>query len=247
MGESIVITAGKGGTGKTTAASAIASCLAALGSETLCIDMDISLRNLDLVLGMSSELSAMDLGDVAAGRCSLEDAAVPHPKIPGLYLLTAPGGSSPEDIRADGVSSIIEAAADRYDYCVIDSPAGLDTGFYLASAHADRAIVVSTPDSASLRDSQKAVMELDALGLRDIHLIVNRLRPRILQRSMSNVDDIIDFVGVPLIGIVPEDEDVIMAAGLSEPLILYSRKRAAKAFLRIARRVRGEKLPLKYR
>jgi len=244
MGKVIVVTSGKGGTGKTTAVSAIASCLAALGHETLCIDMDISLRNLDLVLGLA-DVSAADLGDVVSGRCLLEDAVIAHPQIPGLYLLAAPAGDSSELITSADISSVLQDAKSRYEYCLIDSPAGLDTGFYLASAHAELAIVLATSDSTSLRDAQKTVMELDALGIEDIRLVINRLRKKVLKRSISNVDDIIDFVGAPLLGIVPEDEDILIAAAVSKALVLYSGKHGAKAFLRITKRICGERVPLK--
>lgn len=243
MGVSIVVTSGKGGTGKTTATSAIASCLAALDNRVLCIDLDIHLRNLDLALGMS-DLVTLDLGDVAAERCTLEEAVTAHPQIPGLHLLAAPALA--EELSSERMVGIIQEAKDTFDYCLIDSPAGLGSGFRLAAACADRAIIMATSDATSLRDAQRAVMELDEMGMTDLYLIVNRMKPSLLRRISSTIDDMMDFVGIPLLGIVPEDEAVLLAAGSGQPLVLHSKRRASKAFLRIAGRISGETIPLKY-
>jgi len=241
LGHVIVFTSGKGGTGKTTAAAAVGSCLAALGCRTLCIDMDRTLRNLDLALGMH-DAGILDSGDVAAGRCTLAEAATLHPDIPELYLLNCPAEA--DDMAWQQTATLLSKARDAYDYCLIDSPAGLGDGFRMAAAHADSAMLLVTSDSTSRRDAQKTMMELDRLGVTRVHLIVNRLRPGILRRGAHTVDDIIDFVGAPLIGLVPEDKGVLLAAAAAKPLVLYGGGRAAKAFLRIAKRLKGDSVPL---
>jgi len=245
MGTSLVFTSGKGGTGKSTAISAIASCLAVLGKRTICIDMDLRLPNLDLILGMS-DFATLDISDVVTGRHTLEEAVVEHPEIPNLFLLA---GSAVYDTAFTEIAlaEVVAQAKEQYDYVLIDGPAGLDRAFYLTVQTADGAVIVSTTDATSQRDAQRTVMELDELGIADIRMIVNRVRVKLLVRSMINVDDMIDFVGVPLLGLVPEDQDVIEAAGRLTPLVFYSRRWAASAFLRIAKRIMGESVPLTHK
>ena len=245
MGESFVFTSGKGGTGKSTAVSAIASCLAALGKRVLCMDLDLRLPNLDLILGMS-DLATLDISDVAAGQHTLEDAVVEHPKIKGLFLLAGPAMGS-EKLTGDRLAKIVEQAGSAYDYCLIDGPAGLDEIFYLTARNADSVVVVATTDATSQRDAQRAVMELDEMGITNIRILINRMRKKMVIHADINVDDIIDFVGVPILGIIPEDQDVIAAATRLRPLVLYSRRKAASAFLRVAKRIMGEEIPLKHR
>ena len=245
MGTSLVFTSGKGGTGKSTAVSAIASCLAALGKRVLCMDLDLRLPNLDLLLGVS-DLTTLDISDVAAGRNTLEEAVVEHPTISGLFLLAGPAMCS-EEFSGEALASIVAEAKAQYDYCLIDGPAGLDELFSLTAQDADMVVVVSTTDATSQRDAQRAVMELDEMGIQNIRMILNRVRVQMITRSAINVDDIIDFVGVPILGIVPEDQDVIGAATRLRPLVLYSRRWAASAFLKIAKRIMGAEVPLEYR
>jgi len=241
----MVFTSGKGGTGKSTAVSAIGSCLAALGQRVLCMDVDLRLPNLDLLLGMS-DLAALDISDVAAGRATLEEAVVEHPEIPGLFLLTGPA-TVPAELTGEVLSQIIAQAREQFDYCLLDGPAGLDEFFYLSAKDADAVVIVATTEAGSQRDAQRVVMELDDMGLDNIRMILNRVRIRMLMRSRINVDDIIDFVGAPLLGIVPEDQDVIGAAFRFRPLVLYSRRWAASAFLRITKRILGADVPLEHR
>jgi len=245
MGVSFTFTSGKGGTGKSTAVSTIASCLAVLGYRTLCIDMDLRLPNLDLLLGMS-DLKALDVIDVATGQHSLEDAVAEHPDIPGLFLLAGPGMYD-GGVSGHALAQVVETARDQFDFCLIDGPAGLEEVFYLTAQTTDASIILSTSDATSQRDAQRVVMELDALGVQDIRMIVNRVHTTLLKQSDLYVDDMIDFVGASLIGIVPEDPDVVAAACRLTPLVLYSRRHAAQAFLRISKRVMGEYVPLKHK
>ena len=242
MGTAIVVTSGKGGTGKTSLTGGVASCLAALRQRTLCIDLDIGLRNLDISLGMTDR-ALMDFTDVMAGRCSLERAAVEHPVIQGLYLLTAPVRPPGEALGAAEMRALLQEARERFDYILVDSPAGLGSGFRLAACGADRAVVVSTNDASALRDAQRVVVELDG-RVETIHLVMNRIQPRLLRRLHATIDDAMDAAGLPLLGVVPEDPKVILAANSGEPLILFSRKGAALAYLNIAKRLMGERVPL---
>ena len=240
MGTVITVTSGKGGTGKTSVTGGVASCLARLGKSVLCIDMDIGLRNLDISLGLSDR-ALMDFADVALGNCPLARAAVSHPDLPGLFLLTAPMRLSRE-ITPERIRALLRTARDRYDYVMIDSPAGLGPGFQLAVCGADRALVVATNDASSLRDAQRTVEELS--NLRQVHLVMNRIQPKLLRQLRTTIDDAMDAAGLPLIGVIPEDRRVILAANMGRPLILEGRRGAANACLNIAKRIEGHRVPV---
>ena len=242
MSTAIAITSGKGGTGKTSLTGGVASCLAALGRRVLCVDMDVGLRNLDLTLGMSDR-ALMDFTDVLSGRTTLEKAAVPHPVIQGLYLLTAPLTMPRDLITEEGLRNFLTRAKAQYDYVLMDAPAGLGGGFRMSVCGADRAIVVSTTDASALRDAQRTVGELTR-SLEHIHLVVNRVQPKLLRQLHTTIDDAMDTAGLPLLGIVPEDPQVMLAANRGEPLILMARYGAARAYLNIARRLLGQRVPL---
>lgn len=242
MGTVIVVTSGKGGTGKTSLTGGVASCLAALGRQVLCIDMDIGLRNLDISLGMTDR-ALMDFTDVLEGRCSLERAAVEHPVIRNLYLLTAPVSPPPHPLGESSMLDLLRQARERFDYVLIDSPAGLGPGFRLAVCGADRAVVVAVSDPSSLRDAQRVVTQLSQLET--IHLVVNRVRPRLLRRQNTTIDDAMDTAGLPLLGLVPEDPKVVLAATEGRPLAqLGARRGAVRAYENIARRLTGQPVPL---
>lgn len=240
MGTVITVTSGKGGTGKTTVTGGVASCLARLGKTVLCIDMDIGLRNLDISLGLSDR-ALMDFADVALGNCPLARAAVSHPDLPNLSLLTAPMRLPPH-VTAGSIRALLRTARDRYDYIFIDCPAGLGPGFQLATCGADRALVVATNDASSLRDAQRAVEEL--YHLRQVHLVMNRIQPKLLRELRTTIDDAMDAAGLPLIGVIPEDRRVILAANMGRPLILEGRRGAANACLNIAKRIEGCRVPI---
>ncbi len=242
MGTVIVVTSGKGGTGKTSLTGGLASCLAALGHRVLCIDMDIGLRNLDISLGMTDR-ALMDFTDVLYGRCSLRRAAAAHPAIPGLFLLTAPLSLPYPEPDERSMQLLLREARAEYDYILLDSPAGLGPGFRLAACGADRAVVVSTTDSSALRDAQRTVSELQRYLTR-IQLVMNRVQPKLLRKLHATIDDAMDAAGLPLLGVVPEDPRVMLAANLGQPLILSSHRGAAVAYLHIAKRLTGQKVPL---
>lgn len=242
MGQIIAITSGKGGTGKTSICAGIATCLAAEGCKVLCIDADVGLRNLDISLGMP-ELAAISFTDVLSGRYSLSEAT-PHPGIPGLYLLTAPVASRPETVRFQDFAALLDTVRAHFDFCLIDSPAGIGDGFHFATYYADRVLVVATPDPASMRDAAGTADQLNLMGKNDLKLVVNRVTPSIFRSLDWTVDDIMDGVGLCLLGIVPEDEKVVLAAAAGQALILYTDLGAALGCLHIARRLRGRKVPL---
>ncbi len=165
MGKVIVVASGKGGTGKTTAVGAISSCLGALGHTTLCIDCDMGLRNLDLTLGMS-DFTVSDLSHVLGGSAALDEVAAPHPEIENLWFLSAP--AVPFSGNYGDMKALTDEARERFDFCMLDAPAGLGSGFSLAAAGADMAVIVTTGDLSSLRDGQAAAAKLRQSGLRQL-------------------------------------------------------------------------------
>ena len=242
MGTVIAVTSGKGGTGKTSLVGAVGSCLAALGHPTLCIDMDGGLRSLDLTLGLSDR-ALMDFTDVAEGRCPLEKAVVEHPEIQDLFLLTAPF-SFPLNVPEDTMKNLLTQARGSFDYILLDAPAGLGEGFHLAACGCDRAIVVSTTDASALRDAQRTVSELSRRQVEQVHLVVNRVQPKLLKKLHTTIDDAMDTAGLPLLGVVPEDNLVMLAANRGRPLILCANKGAAIGYRNIAFRIEGRRVPV---
>lgn len=242
MSEVLVITSGKGGTGKTTLCAGIASCLAAMGQRVLAIDCDIGLSNLDIALGMT-DCATISFLDVMMENHYLSDAPE-HPAIPGLQLLTAPTKTRAGLVDDIIFGRLIEEAAESYDWVLLDAPAGIGFGFDLAASYATRAIVVATADPGSLRDAQHAASLLVDRGIDPIHLVVNRVTRRLLRSVRSNVDDMMDHVGLPLLGLIPEDAAVPVSASLGNALVLRSRKGAAMACLHISRRLLGMEAPL---
>lgn len=239
----IAVVSGKGGTGKTSLVSSVGAALALGGRRVLCLDCDVGLRNLDLALGLADQ-ALMDFSDVAQQRCPLDSAVVEHPKLSGLFLLTAPVRSRGQPVTEQQMTRLLEEIRGRYDYCLLDAPAGLGSGFRLAASGADRCIVVTTADASSLRDAQHTVMELHRFPAGSLHLVVNRVRKKMLRQLHATIDDAIDRAGLPLIGVVPEDDALPLCLNQGTPLLLSSSQGAATAYRNIARRIQGEKIPL---
>lgn len=242
MGQIAAVVSGKGGTGKTTLCAAVASCLAAQGRRVLCVDLDVGLRNLDISLGLASE-ATVTFQDVLRGSYTAAQAPE-HPRIPGLHLLTAPVSESPEQVDPAAFCAMLQAAAEEYDWILLDAPAGIGAGFRLAIARADRAIVVAGADPGSLRDAACTSTLVRRDGPSDTRLVVNRVSPRLFRRIRTTVDDMMDETGLPLLGLVPEDYHVLLAAARGEPLVLCGRHGASTACLHIARRLEGYSIPL---
>ena len=244
MGQCIAVVSGKGGTGKTSFTAGVGEALALSGRKVLCLDCDVGLRNLDLALGLSDR-ALMDFSDVAQGRCSLESAVVEHPRLPGLFLLTAPVRTRGRPVTETQMADLLAEVRKRYDFCLLDAPAGLGSGFLLATTAADRAVVVTTTDPSSLRDAQHTVMELDRFGSGKLHLVVNRVRKKLLRSMHATIDDAIDKAGLPLIGVVPEDDTLLLSLNRGTPLLLAnSQSPAAWAYRNIAARLQGGRVPL---
>ena len=244
MGELIAVVSGKGGTGNTTVCAGVATALAMSGKKVLCMDCDVGLRNLDIALAMS-DCGAVSFLEVAWGEYDLSDAAK-HPLYSTLSFLTAPVRCTANQIPVKKVEKLLQQARKEFDYVLLDAPAGLEAGFRMAARYSDRIVLVTGADPASIRDASRAGQELRAMGKNNIRIVVNRVDPRILYDMELTVDDIMDKTGLPLLGIVPEDSNVLFAAVFQEPLLEYTRKGAAAACNRIAGRIKGisVKIPL---
>ncbi|MDR0915921.1 MAG: AAA family ATPase [Oscillospiraceae bacterium] len=239
MGKIIATASGKGGTGKTTTVAAVAACLASLECRTLAIDCDAGLRNLDLALGMQ-DFAVSDLGDVLSGRMTLDEAVSEHPKVRGLYFIAAPAYRMPEELAPDAMDELVRAAAESFDFVLLDAPAGIGSGFTLATRAADTVLIVTTPELPSCRDAARAAEVLSGGGNREIRLVVNRVPPR----RRRDVEPLIDEVGLQLIGVVREDPHILRSVATGEPLVLRATDGAARDFLDIARRLRGDEIPI---
>lgn len=242
MGQIIAIVSGKGGTGKTSLCAGIAASLADSGKRVLCIDADVGLRNLDLSLGMP-DLASIPFTDLIRSAYSPEQIPS-HTELKSLFLLTAPVTEEPEDISEELFRSFLSGIRSSYDFCLIDAPAGIGTMFRLVTGAADRVLVVANCDPASLRDASSVAQLLGNRPAGCVKLIVNRVVPRMLSRMKLTLDDVMDMVGLPLMGIVPEDVNVPLAAVQNTPLILFTGRRAAKACKNIAVRLTGIYRPL---
>jgi len=243
MGELIAILSGKGGTGKTSLCAGIAEALALQGEKVLCIDCDVGLRNLDIALGIS-QIGGLSFLDVCSGGYSL-DSATCHPVYPGISFLTAPVSCPVEDVNPADFSKMLEEARNKFSYILLDAPAGIDAGFRLAARFCDRVILVTGADPASIRDASRAADVLETMGKENIRMIINRVQPKLFTTMGVTVDDIMDQSGLPLLGLVPEDQSMILSAAFRQPLLGYGKKGAAAACKRIARRIRGQYVPVK--
>ncbi len=237
MGELIAFLSGKGGTGKTSLCAGIATSLAKMGESVLCIDCDVGLRNLDIALAMT-DCGALSFQDIYLGRYSLEFAAI-HPKFPTLKFLTAPVNCTADAIDFEAFGQLVRQARKQFRYIFLDAPAGVEAGFRLAAQFADRVVVVTVTDPASIRDAARTGELLELMGKPDVRLIVNRINEKLYSAGKFTVDDVMDKTGLRLLGIVPEDPNVVLAAAFETPLINYTKRSAAAACGRIAKRIQG--------
>ena len=240
LGELIAFLSGKGGTGKTSVCAAVATSLAKRGDKVLCIDCDIGLRNLDIALAMT-EHPAMSFREVYTQE---EDLATAHPKFPSLRFLTAPVNCASHEIDPEAFGAFLRRARKDYDFILLDAPAGVEAGFRLAAAYADRVVVVTVTDPASMRDAARTGDLLELMGKKNVRLVVNRVNEKLYKAGKFTVDDVIDRTGLQLLGVVPEDTNVVLAAAFEKPLILHTKKGAAAACGRIAERIKGYNVPI---
>lgn len=239
----VTISSGKGGVGKTTTVANLAVALAADGAKVVCIDGDIGLRNLDVVMGLENRI-VYDIVDVIEGRCRLRQAMIRDKRLPELHLIPA---AQTRDKLAVSPSDMVRLCNDlrgEADWILIDSPAGIERGFKNSIAAADRVIVVTNPEVSAVRDADRVIGILEAEEKGTPSLIINRLNPALVkQHDMLSADDVLDLLAIKLIGVVPEDENVIVGTNRGNPVALEPKSRAGQAFRNIARRLKGEEVP----
>ena len=240
----IVVTSGKGGVGKTTCTANLGMALARRGHRVAVVDADFGLRNLDLLLGLENRIVYTAV-EVLAGECRLEQALVKDKREPNLALLPAAQNRSKDAVTPDQMKQLVADLAENYHYILIDSPAGIEMGFKNATAGAQEALIVTTPEIAAVRDADRVIGLLEANDIKQINLIVNRLKPAMVQEDMMmSVNDVQEILAIPLIGVIPDDEKVIISTNKGEPLVLSQTiSIAGMAFSNIACRLDGEQVP----
>ncbi|MGE5599141.1 MAG: septum site-determining protein MinD, partial [Bacteroidota bacterium] len=239
----IVVTSGKGGVGKTTTVANLGCGLALRNRRVVMVDADIGLRNLDVVLGLENRI-VFDLVDVAEKKCRLRQAMIKDRRYEGLFLLPAAQTREKDAVSPEQMEEICGALKEEFDYILIDCPAGIEQGFKNAIAGADEAIIVTTPEVSSVRDADRIVGLLQARELTDPWLIVNRIRPDMVRKGdMMDIDDVNDILALELLGIIPDDESIIISTNRGEPVVTDRSSRAGEAFRNIAGRLEGENIP----
>mgnify|MGYP000993145520 CR=1 FL=1 len=245
MGQVIVITSGKGGVGKTTTAANLGTALALVGNKVVLIDADIGLRNLDVVMGLENRI-VYDLVDVTSGVCRLRQGLIKDKRFNDtLFLLAAAQTKDKTAVSPEQMNELCQRLKEKFDYILIDSPAGIERGFQNAISGADQALVVTTPEISAVRDADRIIGLLEAAGKENPELIINRLRTTMVQKGdMMDIDDMIDILAVQLLGVVPEDDHIVISSNKGEPVVLNPDSKAGTAFRNIAGRIMGEEIPL---
>lgn len=241
----ILICSGKGGVGKTTLTANLGIALARLGARVAVLDADFGLRNLDLLLGLENRI-VFTAQEVLSETCRLDQALVKHKQEPNLALLPAGNPRMLEWLTPEDMQKIAQLLAERFDYVLIDCPAGIEDGFKNAAAAAEEAIVITTPEVSAVRDADRVVGLLNVQGVKPIQLVLNRVRPKMMaNQEMLAVDDVTSILALPLLGLVIEDEQVIVSTNRGEPLTLNGTSSpAGRAYQNVARRLQGEDLPI---
>lgn len=242
--KAVTITSGKGGVGKTTATANIAVALASMGQKVTCIDSDIGLRNLDVVLGLENRI-VYDLVDIVEGRCRLRQAMIRDKRFEELYLIPAAQTRDKNAVSPSDMVKLVNELRDEMDWVLIDSPAGIERGFRNAIAPADEVLVITNPDVSAVRDADRIIGIVEAEQKGPAKLIINRVNSQMVQRGdMMDANDVLELLAIKLIGVVPEDEHVIVSTNIGKPVALDERSKAGQAFRNVARRLMGDDVPL---
>ena len=244
MGEVIVITSGKGGVGKTTTTANLGAALALADKKVVLVDTDIGLRNLDVVMGLENRI-VYDLVDVAEGKCKLRQALIKDKRFTDLYLLPAAQTRDKSAVTEEQMIEITNKLREEFDYILIDCPAGIEQGFKNAVAGANRAIVVTTAEISAIRDADRIIALVEVSGIKNPELIINRLRPEMVRKGeMMDVDDIVDLLSIELVGVVPDDEYIIMHTNKGEPVVTNNKSPSGRAYIETSRRILGENVEI---
>lgn len=242
MSEVIVITSGKGGVGKTTTTANVGTGLAKEGKKVVLIDTDIGLRNLDVVMGLENRI-VYNLVDVVEGNCRLKQALIKDKKYPNLFLLPSAQTRDKTSVNPEQMKKLVDDLRQDFDYVILDCPAGIEQGFQNAISGADHALIVTTPEVSAIRDADRIIGLLEASEIHKIDLVINRIRMEMVNRGdMLSKEDVLDILAIDLIGVVPDDENIVISTNQGEPLV-GSDTPAGKAYSNICRRIMGENVP----
>ncbi|HIC10109.1 MAG TPA: septum site-determining protein MinD [Campylobacterales bacterium] len=250
MGTVITVTSGKGGVGKSTVTANISVGLAEAGKKVVAVDFDIGLRNLDMILGLENRI-VYDVIDVMDEKCRLQQALINDKFSKNLYFLPASQTKDKTVLDKEKVKKLVDELKSEFDYVIIDSPAGIESGFEHAILAADRALIVSTPEVSSVRDADRVIGIIDAKSLKaqngdevDKHIIINRLKPDLVEKGdMLAIQDVVNILALPLIGVIPDDEHVVSSTNMGEPVIRKSGTKSGDAFKNITQRILGNDVP----
>lgn len=243
MSKVIVITSGKGGVGKTTSTANLGTALSLEGKKTIVIDADIGLRNLDVVMGLENRI-VYDLVDIVEERCKVKQAMIKDKRFENLFLIPAAQTRDKDSVSPEQMKKLCDTLREEFDFVLIDCPAGIENGFKNAIAGADEAIVVTTPEVSAVRDADRIIGLLEASEIHNPKLIINRLKIDMVQRGdMMNIDDILDILAIDLIGVVPDDENIVISTNRGEPAVTNEKSLAGQAYKNIAKRLQGENIP----
>ncbi len=239
----ITVTSGKGGVGKTTSTANLGTALAKDGMKTLVIDTDIGLRNLDVVMGLENRV-VYDVVDIIEGRCKPKQAMIKSRTLDNLFLIPAAQTRDKDSITPEQMKQLVLELKKDFDFILIDCPAGIESGFKNAIAGADEAIIVTTPEVSAVRDADRIVGLLAANEMYEPKLILNRVRMDMMQRGdMMSIEDVLDILNIDLLGVVPDDESIIISTNKGESVLDMSKSTASQAYFNIAKRMQGEDIP----
>ena len=243
MGKTIVVTSGKGGVGKTTATANLGAALALRNKKVVVIDTDIGLRNLDVVMGLENRI-VYDLVDVVEGTCKLQQAMIRDKYAKELYLIPAAQTRDKSAIAPEQLRNVCTRLKEDFDYVIVDCPAGIEQGFQNAVAASDSAVVITTPEVSAVRDADRVIGLLEAASLKSPDLVINRVRPKMVSEGdMMDKDDVLNLLSVNILGIVPDDSQIIVATNKGVPVVHDAKSLSGEAFRRIAARLDGEDVP----
>jgi len=242
-GKVVTVTSGKGGVGKTTATANIGAALASFGKKVVCVDSDIGLRNLDVVLGLENRI-VYDIVDVVEGRCRIRQAMIRDKRLPELYLIPSAQTRDKSAVSPSDMVHLCDELRGEIDWILIDSPAGIERGFRNAIAPAEKIIVITNPEVSAVRDADRIIGLIEAEEKGSPSLVINRIKPSMVRKGdMLSPEDVLELLAVTLIGLIPEDEEVITSTNRGIPIALDGKSKAGQAFCNIARRLEGEEVP----
>lgn len=242
MGKVYVITSGKGGVGKSTTTANLGVGLAKLGKKVVLLDADIGLRNLDVILGLENRIVYNSM-DVMEGTCRLSQALIKDKKNPTLFLLPASQTNDKNDVTEEMMSKLVNELKEEFDYILIDCPAGIEQGFKNAILEAESALIVTTPEVSAIRDADRVIGLLSVAEIRDIKLIVNRVKMKLVNEgNMLGMEDIVDILGLEIIGVVPDDEEIVISTNKGEPVSGKATAPSGKAYMNISKRLTGKEV-----